>query len=198
MNRNWLLALGVVLLALAGFGVYYLGASLRPAGEYIGTPLDDPPRVTDLTLVHADAGEVSLRSYEGRYLLMFFGYTRCPDVCPFTLSRLAQLYRDLGEPDDVQVVMVTIDPEHDTPEAVQAYVEGFHPDFLGFSGDQQQIAEAASAFFIGFGRLSETLFTHTDPVALLDKQGRMRLVYGQDRVPAIADDLARIRERGRF
>lgn len=198
MKRVWLISAAVAFLVLAGFGVYNLGASLRPGPEYVGTPLTDPPKVTDLNVVHIDRGEVSLRAYEGQYLLMFFGYTRCPDVCPFTLSRLAKLYRDLGEPDDVQVVMVTVDPEHDTAERVQSYVAGFHPDFLGFSGDQGQIAEAASTFFIGFNRLSDALFAHTDVVALLDKQGRMRLIYGQDRIPAIATDLARIRERGRF
>jgi protein SCO1/2 len=198
VKRIWLYTLGVAALAAAGIGAYTLGTRLQPAPEYVGTPLTDPPRVTDVTLVQVDRGEVSLSAYEGQYLLMFFGYTRCPDVCPFTLARLAKLYRDLGEPGDVQVVMVTIDPEVDTPELVQSYLAGFHPDFLGFSGDQDQISEAASTFFIGFSQLSDTQFAHTDVVALLDKQGRMQLIYGQDRIPAIADDLAQIRARGRF
>jgi protein SCO1/2 len=198
VKRTWLLILGAVALVAAGYGAFTLGTRLQPAPELVGTPLTDPPKVTDLTLVQADVGEVSLSDYEGQYLLMFFGYTRCPDVCPFTLSRLAKLYRDLGEPEDVQVVMVTIDPAHDTAEMVQSYVGNFHPDFLGFSGDQAQIAEAASTYYIGFNQLSDALFAHTDVVALLDRQGRMRLIYGQDRIPAIADDLAQIRARGRF
>ncbi len=187
-----------VALAAAAVGAFALGVLARPTPEFFGTVLNDPPKVTELTLEHVSEGEISLTEYEGQYLLMFFGYTRCPDVCPFTLSRLAKLYRDLGEPDDVQVVMITIDPETDTPERVQQYVGGFHEAFVGLSGTPAQIGEAARSYFIGFQQLSDDLFSHTDVVALLDKEGRMRLIYGQDRIPRIADDLAAVRARGRF
>lgn len=198
MKRSWLYVLAAVALVAAGVGAYALGVLARPAPEYYGTVLNDPPKVNEITLAHVSDGDISLTDYQGQYLLMFFGFTRCPDVCPFTLSRLAKLYGDLGEPDDVQVVMVTVDPETDTPELVQRYVAGFHEAFVGLSGSPAQIAAAAKAFFIGFQQLPDSLFSHTDVVALLDREGRMQLIYGQDRIPRIADDLAAVRARGRF
>src|SRR5690606_41484390 len=74
---------------------------------------------------------------EGDGALVFFGFTRCPDVCPLTMAQLSSAYGAVGEPEDLKVVMVTVDPEHDTPEVVGAYVERFHPAFVGLTGTNQ-------------------------------------------------------------
>ena len=119
-----LFVLGACALALMSFSLLQIDR-LSVAGYY-GTALDNPVQVGDFTLTSA-SGEAVLSDWRGKYLLVFFGFTRCPDVCPLTLGRLAKTYRDLGEPEDVQVVMVSFDPETDTPARLERYLEGFHP-----------------------------------------------------------------------
>ena len=123
---------------------------------------------------------------------MFFGFTTCPDVCPLTLGRLTKVYEDLGRPEGVQVVMVSVDPQHDTPELTQRYVGGYDPSFVGLSGSTGDIARAAKTFFVGYRGLKDNDFLHTDSVALLDREGKMRFIYGQDKVARLSEDLPRM------
>lgn len=195
LKRQWpLFVLAACALALMSFSL--LQIDRVSATEYYGTALDNPVRVDTITLTAAE-GQKSLADWRGKYLLVLFGFTECPDVCPLTLGRLAKIYRDLGEPDDVQVVMVSVDPETDTPKRVGRYVEGFHPSFVGLTGSSQDIAKAARTFFVGYQQLGKGV-DHTDAVALLDREGRMRLVYRQDKVARIGDDLDKALRRGRL
>lgn len=186
-----------VLLAAAGYGAFALGSWLRPPPELAGTPLQNPPLVGDVELVHVDLGTTTLRAAAGdaRVALVFFGFTQCPDVCPITMARLARIYADLGEPDDVQVVLVTVDPETDTPEVIANYARGFHPDFVGLSGSNPQIAVAARTFYVGYASLGGGQFTHSEAVVVVDREGRMRYVYGSDRVPRLEVDLPELIRR---
>jgi len=115
-------------------------------------------------------------------------------VCPTTLAQLARVYVDMGEPEDVQIAMVTVDPNHDTVEVTQQYASGFHPSFLGFSGSQSQIASAAKSFFVGFKELPEVpgQFIHTESVVVFDKEGQMRLVYTGERLQHLPEDLKKL------
>ena len=97
----------------------------------------------------------------------------------------------MGEPQDLRVVMVTVDPEHDTPDVVGAYVERFHPSFIGLTGANSQVAEAAKAFFVGYGGAGVNT-VHTEYVAVLDRQGRLTYVYGSEAVPSLGRDLPRL------
>ena len=185
--RVLLLAVGLL---LAGVAAYGLGVALRPAPEFGGTALQNPPHVTDLMLVRGDGTELLLSdALEETTTLVFFGFTRCPDVCPITMARLARLYEDLGEPDDLKVAMITVDPEFDVPEHLHTYVTAFHPDFLAFSGSNAQIATAARAFYVGYAGIGSESFTHTDVVAILDRDGRLRYVYSQGNLPHLQADL---------
>lgn len=177
---------------LAGWGWFEL--SRASAKGFYGTALDTPVQVDDFTLSSA-GGKAALSDWRGKYLLVFFGFTACPDVCPLTMGRLAKIYRDLGEPENVQVVMVSVDPETDTPERVERYVQGFHPSFVGLTGSTSDIAEAARTFFVGYRQLDKGV-GHTDYVTLLDRKGMMQLVYSQEKVPRLGDDLKAILERG--
>lgn len=181
-------------LALSGYAWLELGR-VSPK-EYHGTVLDNPVQIGEFTLTSA-AGRTSLSAWRGAYLLVFFGFTECPDVCPLTLSRLAKTYRNLGEPEDVRVVMVSVDPETDTPARVSRYVKQFHPSFVGLTGSSSDIAEAARTFFAGYRQLGDQV-GHTDAVALLDPEGRMRLIYMQDKIPRLGDDLEKILAQGRL
>ncbi len=197
MNRSRIV-LGVGLL-LAGVAAYGLGVALRPPPELAGTALQNPPSMVDLQLVRGDGAEVRLGdAVGGTTTLVFFGFTRCPDVCPLTMARLARLYEDLGRPADLQVAMITVDPEHDVPELLEAYVTAFHEDFLAFSGSNAQIATAARAFYVGYAGIGTEAFTHTDVVAVLDKRGSLRYVYSQSNLARLPADLPAILARAGF
>lgn len=189
--------LTAVLLVAAGVGAYALGTLLRPAPELAGTALQNPPVVGDVALVHVGRGAVTLREAadDAAVTLVFFGFTQCPDVCPITMARLAKIYADLGEPDDVRVLMVTVDPETDTPEVIARYAAGFHPDFVGLGGSNPQIAVAARAFYVGYASIGDGQFTHSEAVAVVDREGRMRYVYGSDRVLNLEADLPELLRR---
>lgn len=195
MNRPLrFLAIALTILA-AGAGAYGLGRMLRPPPERVGTVLDEPQPTADLSLVAADGERVTLGEVASRsaWTVVFFGFVNCPDVCPITMARLAETYRDLGEPRDLSVVMITVDPEHDTPEVLETYVDGFHPDFRGLGGSSGDVAAAASRFFVGYNGTG-TDIVHTDAVALLDDAGRLRAVYTAEKVGRIGNDLVDLLE----
>ena len=192
MPRNrpliWSLALVALLaLVIGGFAVYRTQQDSPPAWN--GAILDEPPPMGDIELTNARGERVALSDLDARYLLMFFGYTNCPDVCPLTMARLAEIYRDLDEPDEVQVVMVTVDPATDTPARTQEYAQTFHPDFLGLSGTNEEITYAARRFYVGVNDIGDGQVAHSDPVALLGPARNMRVIYTQDNVTHLETDL---------
>lgn len=195
MSRTVRFALLAVVAVIAGLGAYRLGVAARPAPELAGTELQQPVAISGLSLVDAHGDEVDLAAdFEGGLTLVFFGYTRCPDVCPLTMAQLSQIYEENDTPDDVEVVMVTVDPEYDTPAVLGDYVRRFHPDFKGLTGSNQQVATAARAFFVGYaGVAANRELLHTDVVAVLDRQGRLRRIYSTSDVPRLMVDLPRLR-----
>jgi len=154
-----------------------------------GTHLDNPVDVQHVSLSHIHKGDVLLSSFIGKTVIAFFGYTHCPDICPITLMDLAEMYQAWGEPTDVQIIMVTVDNKRDTPAIMQQYVENFHPSFLGFSGSATQTIAATKSFFVGFAQQEDSLFLHTDSVFLIDKEGKMRSLYAQDKLEHLAVDI---------
>lgn len=182
----------IALFVVAGVGAYWLGTSLRPEPEPAGTALTDPVQISGLELVDQRGQAFDLaEDLRGDVALVFFGYTRCPDVCPFTMAQLSSVYSEVGEPEDLKVVLVTVDPANDTPEVVGEYVERFDPSFIGLTGTNSQVAAAAKAFFVGYGGAGVDL-VHTEYVAVLDREGRMRYVYGSDVVRTLARDVPRL------
>ena len=124
---------------------------LRPY-RFHGTELLSPQPAKDFTLTGPGGKPVSLSDFQGKLTVMYFGYTYCPDVCPTTLAELAQAMRKLGKKaDQVQVIMVTVDPDRDTPEHLAEYLAYFSPTFRGLSGTPEQIAAAAAAAEIWSG-----------------------------------------------
>lgn len=179
----------VAALAVLGAGAFYLGAALRPRPVLAGTALQNPVKVTGFGLLDTAAEPVDLAAdFGGSVTLVFFGYTRCPDVCPLTLARLSRAYELLGSRDGLEVVMVSVDPGHDTPEVMAEYMGRFHPSFVGLTGSNSQVAEAARAFYVGFAAGGSTV-AHTDVVGVVDRQGYLRYIYAQDVVVRLGEDL---------
>jgi len=195
VTRGARYTLYLVLAIVAGAGAYGLGVMLRPTPEPAGTALTNPVPVRGLELVDRNGEPADLAGdFAGELTLVFFGYTRCPDVCPLTLAQLSRAYEDAGTPDDVNVVMVTVDPEFDTPDVIGDFVARFHPEFIGLTGSNQQVATAARTFFVGYaGVAADHQLMHTDVVAVVDRDGMLRRIYGTDDVPQLALDLPNLR-----
>lgn len=141
----------------------------------------------------------TLADFRGRVVLLFFGYTACPDVCPATLARYAAVMKALGpEAGRVQVLFVTLDPERDTPEKLAAYVSWFDPRFLGLSGDVAATEAAAREFKVYYARSKSSAgmgytIDHSAGTYAFDPAGRIRLYIKDDApVEAVADDLKRL------
>jgi protein SCO1/2 len=137
-----------------------------------------------------------LEDFRGKAVVLFFGFTHCPDVCPTTLADAAQAMRKLGpEADRVQVLFVTVDPERDTSKVLAAYVTAFDPRFLGLSGDLEATRRAAKEFKVYFekrpGKTPEDYsIDHSAQSYVIDPQGRLRLFVRNDRLAEdLADDL---------
>ncbi len=201
MTKNralWLIAAALLLAALAAAGC--------TPYQYKGTVLDPPKPLEDFSLPAADGGTFRLSDQQGRLVLVYFGYTYCPDVCPATMYQVGQAMAQLGEDADrVQVAMVTVDPARDTPEQLDRYVKNFDPAFVGLRTDDAAELDALLADFGAFyqiedepeGSASGYLVTHTASLFLVDSQAmvlREVFTYG---TPAedIAADLRQMLKR---
>ena len=128
----------------------------------------------------------TLDDFKGKVVVVFFGYTFCPDVCPTTLAALREVKEKLGaDGKRLQVLFVTVDPERDTPQVLSAYVPAFDPDFLGLYGDAEATQRAAKEFRIFYGKspgATPASYTvdHSAQVFVFDPQGRLRLVAKPD------------------
>ena len=141
----------------------------------------------DFKLVDAQGKPRSLADYRGKAVVIFFGYTQCPDVCPTTLAQLAEVMKKLGpDADRVQVLFVTVDPERDTPELLSKYVPAFDPRFAGLYGDAEATERTAKEFKIIYQKRpgptpGSYTMDHSAGTYIFDPQGRLRLYvsYGQ-------------------
>ncbi|HEX2649151.1 MAG TPA: SCO family protein [Burkholderiales bacterium] len=149
-----------------------------------------------LALTGHDGKPHSLEEYRGKLVVLFFGYTHCPDVCPTTLADAAAALKKLG-PDaaKVQVLFVTVDPERDTPQVLAQYVPAFDPSFVGLYGDAQATQRAAKEFRIFYAKNASSTagaytVDHSAQVFVFDPQGRLRLLARPERISQdLADDL---------
>lgn len=163
MQRSRIPALILIALAVAAAIV---APRLRPP-VFHGTDLGPatPPR--DFALEAADRGTVRLSDFRGRAVLLFFGYTSCPDACPLTMTRLRRVMELLGERRrDVQVLLVTVDPAVDTPRRLREYVQGFDLGFVGLTGAPETLTETARSFGAWAGEPVST--ANADPAARAD------------------------------
>ena len=145
---------------------------VRELGYY---RFENPRPISDLKMVDHTGKPVGIDSFRGTWSLIFFGFTTCPDVCPTTLSVLAEATRDLDHPP--QVVMVTVDPDRDTADLLRDYVPAFHPDFRGFVGSFDETVRLAEQLNVAFGKvpgeLPETyLVDHTASIVVINPEAR--------------------------
>ncbi|MGE3348435.1 MAG: SCO family protein [Ramlibacter sp.] len=150
----------------------------------------------DFPLTDHNGQPRGIADFKGKIVVVFFGYTQCPDVCPTSMAELAEVKRSLGpDADKLQGVFITVDPARDTPEVLKAYMANFDPTFLALRGTPEQLAAVAKDFKVYYKKVdgkTPTSYTmdHSAGSYIYDTQGRIRLYtrYGGG-AQALADDV---------
>ena len=172
-------------------------AACSPDGpKFKSTDLTGAEFGRELALTGHDGRPRTLADFRGKAVVLFFGYTYCPDVCPTTLADMAGVIKTLGkDAERVQVLFVTVDPERDTHEVLAQYVPAFDARFLGLYGDAAATQRAAKEFKIFYEKRagsspSSYSVDHSAQSYVIDPQGRLRLFVRQDRISQdLGDDL---------
>ena len=137
----------------------------------------------DFTLTGHTNSKVSLHDFKGKLVLLFFGYTHCPVVCPTTMSTLNDALQELGDlSKDVQVLFVTVDPDRDTSEVLSEYVPYFNASFIGLTGAKEEIEAVINRYGVAYilGKPDEDGYYdvgHTSTIFLIDRQGRLKELF---------------------
>ncbi|MDP2239041.1 MAG: SCO family protein [Burkholderiales bacterium] len=165
-----------------------------PAPKFRLTDVTGASFGKELALTDHNGKPRTLADFRGKVVVLFFGFTHCPDVCPTTLAELALVAKELGgDADSIQVLFVTVDPERDTREMLQRYVPSFNPAFLGLYGDADATARTAKEFKIIFQKQplpgGGYSVDHSAGTYVLDQQGRLRLFaqYGRPAADLLHD-----------
>lgn len=143
----------------------------------------------DLDMNDASGTPRTLADYRGKVLMVFFGYTHCPDVCPTSMAQAAMAMRKLGEKAaDVRVIMITVDPERDTAKVLQTYVKNFDPDFIGLTGSPRQLEKTARSFKASYTKepgpaADQYTMSHSSAFYLLDREGEARALLSPAATP---------------
>ena len=151
--------------------------------SFHGTVITPPLPVTDFSLQTANNEKFRLRDQKGKIVLLFFGYTSCPDVCPVTLATFKQVYEKLGDDaQKVRFVMITADPERDTPDKVAEFAARFNPEFIGLSGDITDLEAIWKELGVfvekqDWGSAAGYLVSHTASVYVLDQTGSLFMTF---------------------
>jgi protein SCO1/2 len=185
-----------LLAALLTAGAAYYVAN-QPRGPIsIGTALVGGP----FTLTDHTGRKVTDKDFRGHYMLVFFGYTYCPDLCPTELQVISAALDKLGaKADDIQPIFITFDPQRDTPGVLKQYISNFHPRFVGLTGTPEEIAAAARSYRVFYSKLEDSsgpdtyLMDHSTITYLMDKQGKFlkHFSYSTD-AAALARDLEKL------
>lgn len=186
-----------ILVILAAFvaGAFALTASvmvLLPAEKTRPSAVGGP-----FELVNQDGKTVTEKDFLGKPLLVFFGFTHCPDICPTTLFEVSEVFNRLGpDAEKASAIFVTVDPERDTPEKLKLYLSSFHPRISALSGSEAQLEAIKKAYFVYAKRVplegGSYTMDHTSVVYLMDKQGKFIAPFNLKRdADAAAADLRR-------
>jgi len=159
--------------------------------KFKSTDITGAPYGKALELADTQGKLRHLEDFRGKAVVLFFGFTRCPDVCPTTLAEIANAVKSLGpDSERVQVLLVTVDPERDTADALSAYVGAFDPRFIALRGDAAATQRVAKEFKIYYEKRKQGesyTIDHSAQAYVIDPQGRLRLLVRHDR---IGQDLA--------
>lgn len=163
--------------------------------EFKNTDVTGLGYAKDFALTDHNGKPRTLADFKGKAVVVFFGFTYCPDVCPTTMAEMANVMQQLGpQAEKVQVLFISVDPERDTPELLAKYVPAFHPSFLGLVGDKAATEKVAKEFRVFYQKVpgkeaGSYTVDHTAGSYVFDPQGRIRLFirHGQGTEPIVHD-----------
>ncbi|MEI2415410.1 SCO family protein [Orrella sp. JC864] len=179
-----------------------LAACGKDKPEFMGSDITGTRLGQQMSLVDTAGQPRTLADYQGKVMVVFFGFTQCPDVCPTALAEMAQVMQQLGDDADrVQVALVTVDPERDTPQVLREYVTAFDPRFEGLTGTPEQVKQAAQSFKVYYAKSprpdGDYSMDHTAAIYLLDAKGESRvLVNNTAGVDVLVHDVRTLLELG--
>ena len=194
LKRNALKTIAVSALSISAAGLF--SACSEKKAEFKGVDVTGADYAKDIPLTDQNGQARHLKDFAGKVVVVFFGFTQCPDVCPTSMAELAQVKQMLGKDGDrLQGIFVTVDPERDTPQVLKAYMANFDPTFLALSGTPEQLAAVAKDFKIYYKRVegkTPTSYTmdHSAGSYVYDTKGRLRVYsrYGSG-VQVLAADI---------
>ena len=180
-------------------GSWLFGGCTESKPQFRGVDITGADYARDLRLTDHNGQVRSLQDFKGKAVIVFFGYTQCPDVCPTSMAELAEVKKLLGpDGDKLQGIFVTVDPARDTAEVLKAYMGNFDPSFLALIPTPEQLATVAKDFKVYYKRVegkTPTSYTmdHSAGSYLYDPQGRLRVYnrYGSG-APALAADVKQL------
>jgi protein SCO1/2 len=188
-----------ILVIGALLAVVLLAACSRPY-QFTGTPFDPVIAAPEIPGAQSDGTAFDMDELTGKVVLLFFGYTFCPDICPLTLAEMKSVIEQLGDKaDNVAVVFVTLDPERDTPDRLSAYLQSFDPAFIGVQTTQAALESIKKDYGVFSEKrvldasqsAADYLIDHTGWTYLIDHQGDLRAIFSMDATPEqIAADVS--------
>lgn len=186
--------LRVVLVAVIGLGLSALivmaQVQFSPVAEKKSVPVAGSSVGGPFTLIDHTGKTVTEKNFAGQYLLIYFGFTSCPAICPTELQKMNQALKQLGPiTDKIQPLFITIDPERDTQEVMKNYVAQFNPRLIGLTGTVGQVDDALKAYKIYARKVKDPAMTdytmdHSSYIYLMNPEGKLLSLYGIDSTPA--------------
>lgn len=193
---TWFFSLRNLLISFTVAGTLALAGCSNDKADFIGSDITGTKLGADLAMLDHNGQPRTLADYRNKVVLVFFGFTQCPDVCPTAMSQLAHSMELLGEDaSQVQVLMVSVDPERDTPEVLSSYVQAFDPSFVGLTGTLDQLAATAKSFRAFYTKVpgatpEDYTMDHGSSFYILDRTGDARvLLRGDAPADEIVNDL---------
>lgn len=181
MKKYTLLGISIVIGLLVTIGAAWF--VMDQNYTYQGVLIDPPAEAADFSLNDQNGNSFRLSDQHGKVVLIFFGYTNCPDVCPVTLSEFKRIKAQLGDQaDQVRFVFITVDPERDTQERMMTYLNNFDSTFIGLSGDRAELEPVWKAYGVyqerrDLGSAAGYQVDHSARIYVIDQQGHWRLNY---------------------
>jgi protein SCO1/2 len=171
------------------FLVISISISCRKPADFKGIKTPENTAAQNIQLTDQNGRQFKLTDYRGKVILIFFGFTHCPDVCPMTLHRFKKVDEELKINNRVKFVYITVDPERDTPERLKEYMETYGPNFIGLTGSK----DALESIYTNYGVFTEKVempesalgytINHTSRIFVIDREGYWRLLIPYDSAP---------------
>ena len=176
-----------------------LGACTEKKAEFRGVDITGADYARDFPLTDHNGQPRHLKDFAGKVVVVFFGFTQCPDVCPTSMQELAEVKQLLGKDGDrLQGIFITVDPERDTPEVLKAYMANFGPDFVALRGTPEQVEATAKDYKVYYKKVEgktpgSYTMDHSAASFVYDPEGRLRLYTRYGTGPqALAGDLRQL------